>query len=86
MCRRDRRKNGTSHLLLSPTTTQNGGEKSIEYCQLKAAILAGEDQQVFVAAIFTLHAGKAVVEIAKVQIPVNDICRRDLRKTLILWR
>jgi hypothetical protein len=53
---------------------------------LKAAILAGEDQQVFVASIFTLHAGKAVVEIAEVQIPVNDICRRDLRKALILWR
>ena len=60
-------------LLYPPATTQNGGEKSIEYCQLKTATLAGEGQEVFVAAIFTLHAGKAVAQIAAIEIPVNDL-------------
>jgi hypothetical protein len=59
----------------SPPPTQNGGEKSIEYCQLKTATLAGEGQEVFVAAIFTLHAGKAVVQIAAIEIPVNDLLK-----------
>jgi hypothetical protein len=40
---------------------QNGCVKSIEYYQLKAAPLAGECREIFVAAIFTLHAGKTVV-------------------------
>jgi hypothetical protein len=35
---------------------QNGCEKSIEYCQLKAATLAREGQKVFVVAVFALPA------------------------------
>jgi len=37
------------------------------------AALAGECQQVFMATVFTLHAGKAVVRVAAIQIPVNDV-------------
>jgi hypothetical protein len=62
-------------LLYPPAISQNGGEKSIEYCQLKTATLAGEGQEVFVAAIFTLHAGKAVVQIAAIEISVNDLLK-----------
>ena len=47
-------------MLYPPATSQNGGEKSIEYCQLKTATLAGEGQEVFVAAI---------------EIPVNDLLK-----------
>jgi hypothetical protein len=38
---------------------------------LKAAILAGECQEVFVATVFTLHAGEAVVQIAAIEIAIN---------------
>ena len=62
-------------ILYPPTISQNGGEKGIEYCQSKTAILAGEGQEVFVAAIFTLHAGKAVVQIAVIEIPVNELLK-----------
>jgi hypothetical protein len=54
-------------LRIAPTTTQNGGEKSIEYCQLKAATLAGECQKVFVATVFAFHTGKVVVQIAAIE-------------------
>ena len=53
------------------TTTQNGGEKSIEYCQLKAATLAGKCQKVFVTAFFAFHAGKPFVDVVTIQIPIN---------------
>ena len=62
-------------MLYPPATSQNGGEKSIEYCQLKTVTLAGEGQETFVTAIFTLHAGKAVVQIAAIEIPVNDLLK-----------
>ena len=62
-------------MLYPPATSQNGGEKSIEYCQLKTATPAGEGQEAFVAAIFTLPAGKAVVQIAAIEIPVNDLLK-----------
>jgi hypothetical protein len=52
---------------------QNGSGKSIEYYQLKAAILTRECQEIFVAAIFTLHTGKPVVDIAAIQIPINHL-------------
>jgi hypothetical protein len=42
------------------TTTQAGGEKRIEYCQLKVATLAEEGQQVFMAAILAFHVVKTV--------------------------
>jgi len=37
------------------------------------AALAGECQQVFMATVFTLHAGKAAQRVAAIQIPVNDV-------------
>jgi len=37
------------------------------------AALAGKCQQIFMAAIFTFHTGKAVVRVAAVQIPVNRL-------------
>jgi len=51
--------------LSSPTTTQIGGEKSIEYYRLKATTLAREGQQIFMAAIFAFYADKAVVQISR---------------------
>ena len=59
--------------LVVPATTQNGGEKNIEYCQLKAATLAGECQKVFVTAVFAFHTGKPVVEIAAVEIAIDHL-------------
>jgi hypothetical protein len=35
--------------------------------------LAGECQQVFMAAIFAFHAGKTIVQIAAIQITVNNL-------------
>ena len=35
--------------------------------------LAGECQEVFMAAIFTFHAGKAVVRVAAIKIAVNHL-------------
>jgi len=50
---------------IAPTTTRNGGEKSIEYCQLKAATFAKEGQEVFEAAVFAFHTGKPIVKIRR---------------------
>jgi hypothetical protein len=55
------------------TTTQAGGEKGIEYYQLKAATLAGECQEIFVAAVFAFDTGKPVVDVAAIQIPINHL-------------
>jgi hypothetical protein len=37
--------------------------------------LAGECQEIFMTAIFTFHTGKAVVRVAAVEVPVNDILK-----------
>jgi len=55
------------------TKPQNGCGKSIEYCQLKAATLAEECQEIFMAAVFAFHAGKAVVQVPAIKLPVNDL-------------
>ena len=34
---------------------------------------AGEDQEVFVAAIFRFHAGKAVVQVAAIEITIDNL-------------
>ncbi|MFH1942810.1 MAG: hypothetical protein ABIL68_11985 [bacterium] len=57
--------------MASPTKPQNGCEKIIEYYHLNAATLAREGQQVSVAAIYTIHTGKAVVPIAAIEIAVD---------------
>ena len=35
--------------------------------------LAGECQEVFVAAVFAFHTGKPVVDVATIQIPINHL-------------
>jgi hypothetical protein len=35
--------------------------------------LAGEGQEIFMAAILAFHSGKAVVQIVAIQIPVNNL-------------
>ena len=35
--------------------------------------LAGECQEVFVAAVFAFHTGKPVVDVAAIQIPINHL-------------
>jgi hypothetical protein len=37
------------------------------------AALTGKGQQVFMAAIFTLHAGKAVMQISAIKIAINHL-------------
>jgi PAS domain-containing protein len=39
----------------------------------EVAALAGKGQEIFMAAVFALHAGKAVVRVATVEVPVNDL-------------
>ena len=58
-------------LSLSSTTTQNGGEKNIEYYHLKAAALAEEGQEIFMAAVLAFHTGKATVQIAAIEIAID---------------
>jgi len=60
-------------LRIAPTNPQNGCEKSIEYCQLKAATLAGEGQQVRVAKVFALHTGKVVAQVAAIEIKIDHL-------------
>ena len=52
----------------SPTYTQAGGDKGIEYYRLKTATLAEDGQKVFLATILAFDSGKAVMQIAAVQI------------------
>jgi hypothetical protein len=40
---------------------------------LKAATLAEEGQELFVAEVFAFHKGKAVVDVAAIQIPINHL-------------
>jgi len=41
----------------------------------EVAAFAGECQQVFMAAISAFHTGKAVVQIAAIQIPINHLLK-----------
>jgi hypothetical protein len=41
--------------------------------KMGTAPLAGESKQVFVTAIFAFHAGKAVAQIAAVEIPIDHL-------------
>jgi hypothetical protein len=55
------------------TSPQAGGEKNIEYYQLKAAALAEERREIFVAAILAFNTGKAVVQIAAIEITIDHL-------------
>ena len=46
------------------------------------AALAGECQEVLVTAVFTLHAGETVVQVAAVQIPVDDLLYIGTEKSI----
>jgi hypothetical protein len=48
--------------------------------------LAGKGQQILVAAIFALRTGKAVVRIATVQIPANDLLQTGPPETIPPWK
>ena len=39
------------------------------------AALIGKYQQILMAAIFAFHMGKAVVQIAAIQIPINNLLK-----------
>jgi hypothetical protein len=45
---------------------------AIEVYHLKAATLPGEGKKILVVAVFTLHPGKAVFQVAAIKITVND--------------
>jgi len=45
----------------------------IEDYGLKVVTLAGEGKQLLMAAFFAFHSGKAVVQVATVQVAVNDL-------------
>jgi hypothetical protein len=40
---------------------------------LKAATLPGEGKKILVVAVFTLHPGKAVLQVAAIEITVNNL-------------
>jgi len=42
-------------------------------CWAKVAALARKCQQIFVAAVFTFHAGKAIVQITAIEITVDHL-------------
>jgi hypothetical protein len=46
--------------------------------------LAGESEQIFMAAVFALHAGETVVQVAAVRIPVNDLLQIGPPETVLL--
>jgi hypothetical protein len=35
--------------------------------------LAGKCQEIFMAAVFAFHTGKAVVQVPAIEVPVNDL-------------
>ena len=43
------------------------------YCIYKAEVTEGKRQKVFVAVIFTLHLGNAVMQVGAIKIAVNDL-------------
>ena len=55
----------------------------IEDYGLKAVTLAGKGQEIFMAAVSALHAGKAVVEIAAIQTPINNLLKIRPEETIL---
>ncbi len=60
---------------VAPTSPQHHSMNKIEDYGLKAVTLAGKCQEVFMAAIYALHASKPVVEIAAIEIAVNNLLK-----------
>jgi hypothetical protein len=46
-------------------------------------MLAGEGKQLLMAAVSALHAGKAVVEIAAIQTPINNLLKIRPEETIL---
>jgi len=53
---------------------------------LKAATLARKCQQIFVATVFALHPGKAVVQVAAIQIAVDDFLKIGTEKSILTFK
>jgi hypothetical protein len=49
-------------------------------------VLIRKRQEIFMAAVLTFHTGKAVVQIAVVEIPVNDLLQIGPTETVMPWR
>ncbi len=45
---------------------------------------AGEGEQIFMAVVFSLHAGETVVQVAAVQIPANPLLRIGPLETVLI--
>jgi hypothetical protein len=55
----------------------------IEDYGLKAVMLAEEGKQLLMAAVSALHAGKAVVEIAAIETPINNLLKIRPEETIL---
>jgi hypothetical protein len=68
---------------LSPTYQLVSIQNYDEDYRLKAAALSRKDQQVFTAAIFAFHTGKAVAQITAVSISINDLLQIGPQETVL---
>jgi hypothetical protein len=48
--------------------------------------LAGEGQKIFMAAVFAFHTGEAIVQIAAIEIPVNDLLEIGTEKSILPFK
>ena len=53
---------------------------------MKLTSIAGENHEVFVAAVFAFHASKAVVQIAAIEIPVDDLLDIGTEKSILPFK
>jgi hypothetical protein len=59
--------------MTTPTYPQPHSINNIDDYRLKAASFVGENHEVFVAAVFTLHKGKAVMKITAIEITIDRL-------------
>jgi hypothetical protein len=75
--------NDTLKKSLSPTSPRlHIAIKSEDYGLKAVSLITGKGQKVPAAAVFALQADKAVVEIAAVQIPVNELLNIRTEKSI----
>ena len=51
----------------------------------EVAALAGENDEIFMAGIFTFHTGKAVVQITAIEIPRDHLLDRGPPESVLPW-
>jgi hypothetical protein len=51
----------------------------------EVAALAGENDEIFMAGIFTFHTGKAVVQITAIEITIDHLLDRGLPEFVLPW-